>query len=143
MKCLLSKKRSMLYASGAFFVFLAVMGGFALTSFTYNQVLNVPVKEIMVYQSDGVTLLPDGQNLSSLWVWNSVYSSFELVVKVKNTGDLEVVTDVFSGDVPSGWSFYSSGEGALAVGGVQSVTLTLNQTGSSMTTGDWHWTVGV
>lgn len=140
----MNKKKAMLYATGAFAAFMLVIAVFALTGFTFVQDLTVPeASTIVVYQSDGATVLDNGAALSSLWGWNERETRFELVIVVENTGTTDVTTAVSSKDVPSGWTLSSSGLGLLTSGASQTVNIYLaNATASpGANTGSWHFTV--
>jgi hypothetical protein len=140
---MLSKKHAMLYATGAFAVFIAVLSVFALTSYTFVQNNTVPSTEIILYERDGTTPLTNNADLSGLWTWNETQTKFELTVVVKNSGTTNINTTVSSSDVPSGWAFSYDGTGSLLSGDTQTVTLTLSNVNAveGQSTEDWHWTI--
>ena len=71
---------------------------YALTSYVFHQTL-VPGKTI-IYQSDGITPIPDDSAISDLWQWDSTANQFKLTVIIKNTGTNDV-TITFSHTAPS------------------------------------------
>jgi hypothetical protein len=97
--------------AGLIVALIAILMGataYALTSYVFHQTLEVPGKAIRIYESDGVTLIPDGSTITSLWQWNATSSQFELRLIIKNTGT-QTVTIGFSNTASGGWTVSYSG----------------------------------
>jgi len=104
-------------------ILASIVTVYALTSYVFHQTLEVPGKAIKIYQSDGITLIPNDSTISNLWSWNSTTNQFELKVIIRNTGTQDV-TITFSHTASSGWVVSYTGVSAIAVGGSQTALIT-------------------
>jgi hypothetical protein len=91
--------------------------------YVFHQTLEVPGTAIKIYQSDGITPIPNDSAISNLWKWNSTANQFELIVVIKNTGTNDV-TIAFSHTAPSDWVVNYSGVTTIAKGGSETAIIT-------------------
>jgi len=96
---------------------------YALTSYVFHQTLVVPGTAIKIYQSDGITPIPNDSEISDLWQWNSTANQFELKVIINNTGTIDV-TITFSHTAPNDWVVNYSGVTTIVKGGSKTAFIT-------------------
>ena len=96
---------------------------YALTSYVFHQTLEVPGTAIRIYQSDGITPIPNDSEISDLWQWNSTANQFELKVIINNTGTIDV-TITFSHTAPNDWVVNYSGVTTIVKGGSKTAFIT-------------------
>jgi hypothetical protein len=120
-----NKKMKMKIAAIAATVTLIVFiaSAYALNvSFMMHQTLTVPGAPAMtVYQSDGVTQISAGQDISPQWIWTG--TQFYVTLIIHNTGNTPLNISLDTSLAPSNWAVTIDGNGPLAIGGVQTVTL--------------------
>lgn len=136
------RKLSMI-AIAAIVVLALSLIAYATITFTIHQTLTVPTaKAFTVYQSDGLTPVASMQDVSTLWSWTG--SQFVLQLVIVNTGN-SILTTSFnvSGGGLSGWNFIYGGNGSLAIGGNQGVSITAvpPNTNGGTTTGDFDLSI--
>jgi uncharacterized membrane protein len=112
-------------AAGLVFILttLFVVAGLAsINYFMFHQNNTIPsTPGLSVYQSDGITPVPSGTDASTLWVWTG--TQFTLSLVIHNTGNVALTTGLNTSGVPAGWTVSMTGNGTLATGGIQAVTI--------------------
>jgi hypothetical protein len=128
----------------AFIVAAAIVGGATIVAiYSFHQTNTVPTTYNMaVYESDGTTLITNGSLVGSAtleWTWTG--SQFDLVIVIKNTGNVAYTTSIPtpSAPFPSTWNFTASGTGILAAGATQTVNIAVTPPSPTpgATTGDY------
>jgi len=102
-----------------------------------HQTWSVPSQPgMLLFQSDGITQITSGQEITDLWSWTG--TQFTLNVVIKNNGNTVLVTGLNTSAVPSGWSVTITGNGTLNKGDTQPVTVIVlpNSTIGGTTSGD-------
>jgi len=96
---------------------------YALTSYVFHQTLEVPGTAIKIYQSDGITPIPNDSEISDLWQWNSTANRFELTIIIRNIGTNDV-TITFSRTAPNDLVVNYSGVTTIVKGGSETAFIT-------------------
>lgn len=83
---------------------------FGVTQLSFHQTLTVPTQTgIAAYLSDGTTLILEGSDQASMWMWDSANTRFSAVINVKNVGNVNCNIAITPTNLGPAWTFSTVG----------------------------------